>query len=96
MQLHLKGNECKESITGPLSCNDFHGLGSALELLVESLDDVAGPKGDPFLFREVEKSEACIQGFLQALYCGEELVFPFPLELAEEFHGFLLGGSIEN
>ena len=51
-----------------LARDDLHGLRPSFELLVEPLDDIAGPEGYPFFFREVEERETCIEGFLQAPY----------------------------
>jgi len=66
----------QQSITGILPGHDLHRLGLPFEFLIQPLNDIGGTQGNPFLLREVEEGQAAIQGVLQTLHSGGDILLP--------------------
>ena len=64
MDFHFQTDKCEESIAGSLPGKDLHGFGSALEFLVDPLDDVGRPEADPLLLREIQVRKTGLQDIL--------------------------------
>ena len=85
MHLHFQRYVGQDPITGDLSRYDLHDFGPTFELLVEPLNDVGGPQGDPFLRGKVEKGQAGIDAALQAFHSGRYDLLPFLAEGLKTF-----------
>jgi len=68
VEFHLYTAKGQESITGVLSGYDLHRFGPPPEFFVQSLNDIGGTQGIPFLFSKVEEDQAVFQGVLYALH----------------------------